>query len=108
MRRSQERSAASTCSRKRTPAVIVHYLLDGSAHQLALEWCQKRIPNVDDENCARLIAVIPGFVLNSVIEYPRFASFPFTRFRTHSEAASRRYDERHMHDETRIGHAGMR
>jgi hypothetical protein len=49
-----------------------------------------RIPDVEDHDCARLVAVVPGFVLDRIVEHKRLARFPFPRFAADAETAARR------------------
>src|SRR5207237_6847509 len=78
------------------------------AHQCALGGGQKGIPDVQDQDRPRLVATVPGLVLNGVIEHPRLTGSPFASLRADPKAAARRYHERYVHDQAGVGDAGVR
>src|SRR2546427_10401602 len=67
-----------------------------------------RVPDVEDENDAQLVAVVPGLVLDRVVEHPRPARDPLPRHVADPESAGARDDEGKVRDEADIGHAGVR
>src|SRR5207302_8935297 len=74
----------------------------------ALRPGQVRIPDIEDQDRARPVPLVPALVFERVVEAPCPAAPPLARFGAHAKAAALRHDERDMHDESRIGLAGMR
>ena len=64
------------------------------AHQCALGGGQKGIPDVQDQDRPRLVATVPGLVLNGVIEHPRLTGLPLASLRADPKAAARWDHER--------------
>ena len=62
--------------------------------EFALRFAQIGTPDVEDQNGARLIAVVLGFVVDRVVEYKSLSDLPPTLFPTHAKAAAWRHDER--------------
>ena len=78
------------------------------ADRRALVRRQPRTPDVADEDDARLVAVVPRFVLDRVVEHPGLADAPFARLAADAEAAAGRHDQRQVHDQAEVGDAGVR
>src|SRR4026207_1384234 len=64
-------------------------------------------PYVADQYVARLVAVVPGFVLDGVVEDPGMTDAPFPDFAAHPEPAARRHEKRQMHDQPAARAAAM-
>ena len=47
------------------------------------------MPDVEDEHDPKLVAVVPGLVLDGVVEDPGLPGHPLARLVTHSKAARR-------------------
>ena len=69
---------------------------------------KQRIPDIEDQHRARLVAAVPGFVLDGIVEHQRLAFPPFARLVAHPEPAAFRHDQGQMHDHPRVGDAGVR
>src|SRR5262249_26084376 len=65
-------------------------------------------PHVADENDAGLVAVVPGLVLDRVVEHPGLAAAPLPGLAADPEAAARRHDQRQVHDQTEVCDARVR
>ena len=81
---------------------------DDPGDRRALLRRQARTPDVADQDVARLVAVVPGFVLDRVVEDPGFAHAPLARLAADAEAAAWRHDERQMHDQPEVCDARVR
>src|SRR5437667_9687228 len=67
-----------------------------------------RVPDVEDENHTQLVAVVPGLVLDRVVEHPGLTRNPLAYVVADPESATVRDDEGKVRDEADIGHAGVR
>src|SRR5438067_1508352 len=67
-----------------------------------------RVPAVEDEQCAILVAAVPRFMLDRVVERERLALAPFAGLAADPESAARRHDQRQMDDRAGVGDAGVR
>src|SRR3954468_17590503 len=62
--------------------------------KLPLGRAQQGIPDIEDQNEAVLIALVPGFMLNCVVKHPSLAGFFSATVITPAEAAVRGHDQR--------------
>ena len=69
---------------------------------------QVRVPAVNDQHRAQLIAAVEGLVLDGVIEGEGLASRPFAGFPAHPEPAARRNIQPQVDDRAAVGDAGVR
>ena len=67
-----------------------------------------RVPDVEDQYGAQLVAGVQRFVLDRVVEDPGLAASPFARFVADAEGAAARDHEPKMNDEADVGDAGVR
>ncbi len=66
------------------------------------------MPDIEDKDDSQLIAVIPGLVLDGVVEDQGLAGDPFARLVAHAKAATPGHDKRQVRDEADVGDARMR
>lgn len=62
---------------------VSHESLIGSEHlgsQGPLSFAQERVPNIQNEDHALAVRIVPGFVFDRIIEDPGFTHSPITRF----------------------------
>ncbi len=55
--------------------------------ELALGVGQERIPDIENKDDAKFVAIIPGFMLEGVVEYDNFTGVPLPLFESDSDAA---------------------
>src|SRR5690606_1766998 len=68
-------------------------------HQAPLHLGEQRVPDVEHENDAGLVAVIARLVLDAVVEHPGLPHLLIAVLVAHAVAAALRQDERPLHDE---------
>ncbi len=69
---------------------------------------QMRIPYVEYQHNPHLVAVIPCFMFDRIIERKGLTLAPRPRFSANSKGAVARNDQRQMNDCATIRHAGVR
>src|SRR5437588_6779724 len=67
-----------------------------------------RMPDVEDQHDAELVAVVPGLVLDGIVEHPRLARNPLPDIVADAESTSLRDDQREMRDQAGVGYAVVR
>src|SRR5699024_671760 len=72
---------------------------DQVADGLLFDVGEVRIPAVDDQHHAGLVAVVPGLVLEGVVEGHAPARLPDVRFAAHAQRAIGRHDQRQVGDQ---------
>src|SRR5207302_690411 len=92
---------------RRVALVVFLYACDQRGDEVALRRRQEAVPHVEDEHDARLVAAVPGFVLDRVVKHPGAAFAPLAPLRADAIAASWGHDQRQMHDQACVGDAGM-
>ena len=55
--------------------------------ELALGVGKQGVPYIENKDDAELVAIVPGFVLEGVVEYDNFAGVPLPLFESDSDAA---------------------
>src|SRR5437868_15050808 len=82
-----------------------------------LEQCSDRLffvvmdlgaPHIEDQDDAVARPLVPGLVLDGVVEHQQFAFAPFPRFAADAKTAAGRNDQRQMADQPGIHHPMMR
>ena len=73
--------------------------------QLLLGLAEVRIPHVEDQDGAQLVAVVPGFMTDGVIEQDQFSWFPDVGLLAHPQGAVRRNDQWQMNGQAGVGGA---
>src|SRR4029079_5737444 len=76
------------------------------ADHLTLMFAEMRVPTIENQDCAVLVTLVPGFMLDRVFERKGLALSPFARFPAHPERAAGWNDQRQMNDRPRVGDAG--
>ena len=76
--------------------------------ELALGRLEQRIPQVEDQDDAQLVAVVVRFVLDRVVEDQRLADPPAALLEPDTVAAILGDDERQMRDDACVGLAVVR
>src|ERR1700682_5216373 len=71
------------------------------AHQLALGFTDVGTPDVKDQHGARNVAVVPGLVLDRVVENEGLPRIPLAHFGANPEATAGRDYEGQMHGQAR-------
>jgi hypothetical protein len=77
-------------------------------HHVALGRGQQRVPHVEDQHHAQLVAVVARLVLDAVVEHQHFADVPAAVLEADAVPAVRRHDQRQVHDQPRVGLAMVR
>lgn len=67
-----------------------------------------RVPRIEDQHGAALVAAVPSFVLDRIVESERLAFDPFARLPADAEAAAGRNIESEVDDCTGVGDPGVR
>lgn len=67
-----------------------------------------RLPDFEYENQSVLVASVPGFMFDGIVEREDLAFLPLHRALAHAEIAIWRNDQRQMADIANIEHAGVR
>src|SRR5581483_3139160 len=91
------------------PSVVVELGDSGGRHrhELALRLAQKWIPDIENQNDALFVAIVPRLVLDGIVEDEGCANRPVTRLGANAEAAVRRDHQRNVHGEADVGGAGV-
>jgi hypothetical protein len=79
-------------------------VLDDTLDGFALCLGQVRVPHIEDQYDADLLAAVHGLVLIGIVEYDDLARLPTMGFPTHDELAVLRDDQRQMPDHAHVGH----
>ena len=91
-----------------TVGVKLTYIGRDPSYHLALGRAHVRIPDIQDQHGTRLIAVVPGFVFESIVENEGLTGMPLAALRADPKSAAGRDDQWEMYDEPRIRNAGVR
>ncbi len=81
---------------------------DKRRDRLTLDSAEIGVPNIANEDDAKLIGWIRRFMLNGVVEYKGFSTLPVSPFGTDTKPAACRHNERKMADQPSIVDADMR
>src|SRR5678815_2754048 len=91
-----------------TLAIEVADRLDELLDRVAFDGSQVRIPDVDDQDDAGLLAAVPRFMFERVVEGDATAFLPGMVLAADTDRAVIRNDQRQVRDDARIRHAVMR
>jgi tetratricopeptide (TPR) repeat protein len=105
--RGSTRSATNPPESPALAAVILVHSVEQRGDKLALGSCERRIPGIQQQDDAIFIAIIPRFVVDRIVEHPRFAFAPVARRVADAETTTLRHNNRQMHDQAGIRRAGM-
>src|ERR1700692_1199437 len=99
-----------TCSREpfRWELVVSADYLGGRTHHIPLGLAQEWVPNIENQNGAGHVRSVPGFMLDGIVEPPRLSAHHLAGSSANPKAAVGWNDQRQVHRETGIRHAGMR
>src|SRR5207245_2695202 len=86
-KRGQRTSSSAALPEGRFPFAVFLHALRHRADEIALGRSEKGIPDVEDENDARLVAPVPCLVLEGVVEHPGPALAPLPGLGAYAEAA---------------------
>ncbi len=81
--------------------------LENLKNAVALVVAEMRVPTVEDQQHAGLIAVVPCLMLNGFVEHESFTFAPLPRFAADTKPAFFRHDQWQVDDRPNIGDAGM-
>src|SRR5438477_6928033 len=90
------------------PCAVVFADAGGNrAHQFPLGLADEGTPDVEDQHGARNVAVVPGPVLDRVVENEGLPWMPLAHFGANAEATAGWDYQRQMHGQARVGDARM-
>ena len=73
-----------------------------TSHELTLTGREQRVPEIEDQHDAQLVAVVACFVLDRVVEDQRLADAPLPPVEAYAVAATFGNDERQVRDDARV------
>src|SRR5258705_12841414 len=93
---------------RRLSAIVLLDRYRGCAHEIALGCGEVRVQDIEYQNRPRCVAIVPGFVLDRVIESPRSPRPPVAPLGADAETAFSRKNEGNVNRQAGVRGTGMR